>query len=254
MKLIDEILSAAQPGSAPVSRSWAESAGREAPYLWVPLLLYLKQAKGDAEANEALLRRLAILAPDRKALSLQLGDDVSRFVDFYPPGEPEQTPETDSAIEKFLNTYGSHSERELEVLQQAIFNPQPDYSEVLAAQEAATAGTPPASDQDALIDNFIAMARGQELKAGSPVVERHVDDDEAAAVATTPVNEPGDAPAPSMSEGLARLYIAKGNYSRALEIIEALNLNNPQKSVYFAAQIRFLKKLIINEQHLNINK
>ena len=76
MKLIDEILSAAQPGSAPLSRSWVESAGREAPYLWVPLLLYLKQAKGDAEANEALLRRLAILAPDRKALSLQLGDDV----------------------------------------------------------------------------------------------------------------------------------------------------------------------------------
>ena len=48
------------------------------------------------------------------------------------------------------------------------------------------------------------------------------------------------------TETLARIYIKQGKYSKALEIIKCLNLNNPKKSVYFADQIRFLEKLIIN--------
>lgn len=48
------------------------------------------------------------------------------------------------------------------------------------------------------------------------------------------------------TETLARIYIKQGKYSRALEIIKHLNLNNSKKSVYFADQIRFLEKLIIN--------
>ena len=45
---------------------------------------------------------------------------------------------------------------------------------------------------------------------------------------------------------LARIYIKQGRYSKALEIIKRLNLNYPKKSAYFADQIRFLEKLIIN--------
>ena len=41
--------------------------------------------------------------------------------------------------------------------------------------------------------------------------------------------------------------IKNGNYRKALQIITELSLNNPEKSIYFADQIRFLKKLIINE-------
>ena len=39
------------------------------------------------------------------------------------------------------------------------------------------------------------------------------------------------------------------NYSKALEIIKRLNLNYPKKNVYFADQIRFLEKLIINSNN-----
>ncbi|MFC2457437.1 MAG: tetratricopeptide repeat protein, partial [Prevotella intermedia] len=35
-------------------------------------------------------------------------------------------------------------------------------------------------------------------------------------------------------------------YSKALEIIQRLNLLYPKKNRYFADQIRFLEKLIIN--------
>ena len=45
---------------------------------------------------------------------------------------------------------------------------------------------------------------------------------------------------------LARIYVKQGRYSKALEIIKRLNLNYPKKSAYFADQIRFLEKLIIN--------
>jgi len=34
------------------------------------------------------------------------------------------------------------------------------------------------------------------------------------------------------------------SYQEAISILETLNLNNPKKSVYFADQIRFLKKVI----------
>ena len=48
------------------------------------------------------------------------------------------------------------------------------------------------------------------------------------------------------TETLARIYIKQGRYSKALEIIRRLNLLYPKKNRYFADQIRFLEKLIIN--------
>ena len=39
-------------------------------------------------------------------------------------------------------------------------------------------------------------------------------------------------------------------YSEALQIITSQSLKNPEKSAYFADQIRFLKKLILNEAYL----
>lgn len=48
------------------------------------------------------------------------------------------------------------------------------------------------------------------------------------------------------TETLAKIYVKQGRYEKALEIIKAISLKNPKKSAYFADQIRFLRKLIIN--------
>lgn len=56
---------------------------------------------------------------------------------------------------------------------------------------------------------------------------------------------------PVMSEAaftltLARIYLKQKKYDRALEIFRSLVLKNPEKSIYFADQIRYLEKVINN--------
>lgn len=48
------------------------------------------------------------------------------------------------------------------------------------------------------------------------------------------------------TETLAKIYVKQHRYDKALEIIKKLYLKYPKKNVYFADQIRFLEKLIIN--------
>ena len=48
------------------------------------------------------------------------------------------------------------------------------------------------------------------------------------------------------TETLAKIYVKQQRYDKALEIIRKLNLKYPKKNAYFADQIRFLEKLIIN--------
>jgi hypothetical protein len=50
------------------------------------------------------------------------------------------------------------------------------------------------------------------------------------------------------SENMAKKLIQERKYIDAIEILKALNLNNPKKSVYFADQIRFLEKVIANSK------
>ena len=59
------------------------------------------------------------------------------------------------------------------------------------------------------------------------------------------LNVPTDTPPENLAS--ANEYIKKRDYQTALEIIMRISLNNPEKSIYFADQIRFLKKLILNQ-------
>jgi len=55
----------------------------------------------------------------------------------------------------------------------------------------------------------------------------------------------------TLSESLAKIYIKQRRYAKAYEIISDLSLKFPEKSVYFADQLRFLQKLMINQSHID---
>ena len=89
-----------------------------------------------------------------------------------------------------------------------------------------------------LIDSFINNDKGKIVLNESPTLKPELEED-------TPETH-NEVEQGYFTETFARIYIKQGNYSKALEIIQQLSLDNPKKNVYFADQIRFLQKLIIN--------
>ena len=96
--------------------------------------------------------------------------------------------------------------------------------------------TPQMQGQD-LIDHFLQEEQGRILLNELKDEEENV---EAPAIEEEPAEEE------YFTETLARIYIKQGRYQKALEIIQRLSNNFPEKNAYFADQIRFLEKLIIN--------
>ena len=247
MDWIEDIKRMAADEGAVVTREWLEQAQTAAPYSVLPALLYLK--RNGVKGNEDVLSRLAIMFPDRLALSLALGEDAEGLRNFYPPEPQPETPDTVTTIDRFLDNYGKTSPGELEAITRAIFNPQPDYADVLAAQEQASVGTLPdgGDAQDQLISQFIAEQKQMSQEAAKVPVTAPVGEEEKAEIAAAAIDNPTQNDDSMLTESLAKMYVARHKYSQALEIIERLSLNYPEKSIYFADQIRFLAKLVLNE-------
>jgi hypothetical protein len=89
-----------------------------------------------------------------------------------------------------------------------------------------------------LIDSFINSDKGRIKLSEQPQYVPQIDEE--------PENEENATSEGYFTETLARIYIKQGRYSQALEIIQRLSLQFPKKNAYFADQIRFLQKLIIN--------
>ena len=230
-----------------LDREWLRQAREQTPYSVLPALHYLKQC--GIKGNEDVLASLAISFPDRRALALTLGEDAGRLTHFYPAEEQPETPDTVTTIDRFLDNYGKTSPAEVEALSQAIFNPTPDYADVLAAQEKEEGGASmqQGDSQDALINQFIAEQMQLGKQASETPIDVSIDEKEKAEIADETIDDPTQNDESMLSESLAKMYIARHKYSQALEIIKRLSLKYPEKSIYFADQIRFLTKLVLNE-------
>ena len=246
---------------AAVSRAWLDEAMAKCPSSPLPLLLYLQRNKDadDPDFREKLLGRLAVMCPDRVALFDAVGEDAERFADFYPKEEMTAKPDTNATIDSFLDRFGNNDAKEIEALNQIIFNPTPDYSTILAAEEEKSVPTEAemsgegVDEKDALINRFIAQSKEKMGHFPASVVDNPVSapaktEEEQLPPADPVKKKPEAADDSTFSESLAKIYIKQGKYAKALEIIKNISLKFPEKSIYFADQMRFLKKLILNEQ------
>ena len=81
-----------------------------------------------------------------------------------------------------------------------------------------------------LIDKFIA----ENPSISKPKAEFY----NPISVAQNSITDKGDI----VSETLAKIYLKQGYFEKAISIYEKLSLNNPEKSIYFAAQIEQIKE------------
>ena len=109
-------------------------------------------------------------------------------------------------------------------------------------EEDATQDVPQLIGQN-LIDTFINNDKGKIVLSETPELTPELE--------TEQQEEEKEPEEGYFTETLARIYIKQGRYSKALEIIRRLSLQYPKKNAYFADQIRFLEKLIINNNKNN---
>ncbi len=158
---------------------------------------------------------------------------------------------TISLIDQFLETIPEDKENSRQERQKRKPTPADaaiDYVSYLMETESEegnddngnqSKNSPTMKGQD-LIDNFINNEGGKIELSDAPDSPPPLEDNK---------TEEKEGDEGVFTETLARIYIKQGQYSKALEIIKRLNLNYPKKNVYFADQIRFLEKLIINNKY-----
>ncbi len=251
--LLDKLKELLADRSLPVDDRWVDDMMAACPYFTLPATMQLERAHDlSEERRHMLMQRVALRSacPDMLYwLTEPLG---SLQADFYPPSDDKPAPTTDEAISMFIDNYGGSADREEEILERLIFNPTPDYAQILAEEEERSlpsADEAGAGGQDSLINAFILKSRDNNghfpMTDEEEAVTEHVEE-----VREESIQPPVQQDESLLSESLAKIYIKQRRYSKAFEIISNLSLKYPEKSIYFADQLRFLQKLIINQQYL----
>ncbi len=190
------------------------------------------------------LRRAAVYLSDRRVLF----DLVEAAHYELRPQEPKtqqapaahQPDRTMSLIDSFLESLPDEEPRK-EKRKPTPADATVDYvAYLMQLDEADDTPDPevPEMNGQALIDDFLTQKKGKIKLKEKPEYVPQLNDDKSA--------DDG-----IFTETLALIYIKQGRYSKALEIIKRLNLNYPKKNAYFADQIRFLEKIIINNNYKN---
>lgn len=236
-----------------------EEATRQYPFFVAAALKALENASTPAQRQQ-LKMRIACNVGDSNTLADILGEAPEEFINFY-PDESKPHLSTDDTIESFLDKFGDSTEKQAAAELPPVGAPAVEYLDESQFEDSPLPeGEGEEEDSTAsMLDSFLAAhpaptmrARAGKPEQAAPSVSAEEkpnaeniarkEDEEKLPPKSASASENGN-----LTESFARIMIKNHNYSKALEIIETLNLNNPEKSIYFADQIRFLKKLIAHE-------
>ena len=217
---------------------------KEHPYFHVARILLLQglYRKHDPAYDETL-RRTAILVPSREAIfrlteepHYTQAEEHKRYDETADGSESR----TVSLIDNFLEaqTPTTPVSHPIDAAQDYIgYLLQRESQQGLQRQEALP------MNGGGVVEDFLEQEHGRivldETKENEPEEEQPVEDE------TTQNDENNEI----LTEIMAGIYIKQGKYENAVKIIRQLSLKYPKKNRYFADQIRFLEKLIINNKH-----
>lgn len=194
------------------------------------------------------LRKSAVFVPDRGVLFNLIEGELYETPSVTPPvSTPVDVAQNEPGLDRTLSLIDHYlqdtpKEPKPEQKPATPINYATDYvAYLMQLEEENPTMEPevPKSHSDELIDGFISENRGEfKIVPDSPDEEmpEPIGPDMSASV-----DDEG-----CFTETLAKIYIKQKRYDKALEIIRKLYLKNPKKNTYFADQIRFLEKLIIN--------
>ena len=195
------------------------------------------------------LRRAAIYVTDRKtifqmieAAHYQLRQQLTSSTSTTSQSSSTSPNRTIDLIDNFLDSIPQEESDKKAERKPTPADASVDYVSYLLSTEKAEQPTTNAPDMKGqeLIDTFLEQEQGRILLSELPQ-----DTPE-------PVNNEGadeEIEEEYFTETLARIYIKQGHYQKALGIIGRLAERYPKKNAYFADQMRFLEKLIINSKN-----
>lgn len=223
------------------------------PYYQSARLLYLQNLYllHDASFGDELRKAAVYVADCRVLFDMIEGKNYVITPHERSVGEEADLQNSDrtlSLINQFLSTLPVEGEHK-----KMPVNPANDYVGYLLQMEDVSQQEAPKRESDRtddLITQFItAHSNSEHVELAdqplhTPSVNEAHEEDESDTEKAVETGDDG-----CLTETLAKIYIRQQRYSKALEIIRRLNLKNPKKSAYFADQMRFLEKLIINNKN-----
>ena len=200
------------------------------------------------------LRRAAIYVTDRKAIfqmieaaHYQLRQQLTANSKQQTANSKQQTANSQSnrtidLIDNFLDSIPQEESDKKSQRKPTPADASVDYVSYLLSTEGSELGTTSAPDMKGqeLIDTFLEQEQGRILLNDLPQDTQETVNNE---------NVGEEVEEEYFTETLARIYIKQGHYEKALGIIGRLSERYPKKNAYFADQMRFLEKLIINSKN-----
>jgi hypothetical protein len=216
------------------------------PYFHTAKILYLKNlAVLNAVNFVSELERMAIYISDRKKLfTLIEGTRYGFKVQLKTEGRMPD--DSFSLIDSFLFSHNL-SEEVSSSDPSILFRPSvsSDYLYWMDSgetEENTDDGNSPKLKNHELIESFLEKDRQRSPGKGLQLDDENTLNDMEEKKDESPPRDEDS----YFTETLARIYIKQKRYEKALQIIKNLSLKYPKKNVYFADQIRFLERLIIN--------